>query len=392
LLRDGHHVPLLTLLPWCRLDREYAIGEILLRPYAIGNDLPGLDETARRFVETIVGLYRDIEGKTFGHPSIAVWKGRAALHDLSESEEETLGKMVTVACFASLARRDLASAGGHYTNSTRFTSYRTRFREPGDFAALSFRRREGRRRDGRSLSGLRFTCPMEASGQSDFSIDEPLAQAVVRFREQSTEAEWNRLLNALTWFNFGNSDSEAVSSHMEFVAHVSAIQELLCAGNREREFAQVITPELPPSSELLAAHSARDKGFWGNSSKPLRYEWARELYRMRNQYAHGQVVAHRQNGWRDDEHLTLAAIAFPLLVKRHLERHGCYSLDVPARAAVRGFERLLNTNFLEGADPASEDQWHPWNRIIASECLGIASEVNAENNATTSTPPTGEGQ
>lgn len=367
-------MPLLNFLPWCRLDREYAIGEILLRPYSIGDDLPGLDGAALRQVELIVGAYRDIEGKAFGHPSIAVWKGRSPLHDLSEEEEETLGEMVTIACFASLSRRELASAGGHYSNSTRFTSYRTRFKEPGEFTMLVFRRREGRRGDGRSLLDLRFTCPIETSGNSDISIDEPLAQAISRFREQSTEADWNRLFNSLTWFNFGNSDSETVSIHMEFVAHASAIQELLGAGSDEKAFAQAIAPELLPLVELPAAGSTRDKGFWSSSSHPLRFEWARELYRVRNQYAHGRVDARRQNGWSADEHLTLAAIAFPLLVKRHLEKSGCYSLGLFEKGAVRGFERLLNTEFLRIPDATTEDQRSPWQKIVANEALSVASE------------------
>ena len=79
-------MPLLNVLPWCRLDREYTIGEILLRPYSIGDELPDLDEAALRQVELIVGTYRDLEGKAFGHPSIAVWRGRSPLHELSDEE------------------------------------------------------------------------------------------------------------------------------------------------------------------------------------------------------------------------------------------------------------------------------------------------------------------
>jgi hypothetical protein len=368
-------VNLLNLLPWCRLDREYTIGEIILRPYSIGNELPGIDESARRHVELIVSAYRDIEGKAFGHPSIAVWRShQSPLHALSAEEEETLTEMVTVACFASLAYRDLASAGGKYSNSTRFNLHRNRFERVGDLTSLVYRRRDGRVGDGRQLSDLTFTSPVQVATHSDIAIDEPLAQGIIRFRDQSAEADWNRLLNALTWFNFGNSDSETVSVHMEFVAHASAIQELLGSDGDERAFAGAVAPALSPAIDLLAARSTRNEGFWSESTKPLRFEWARELYRVRNQFAHGRLVARRQHGWSADEHLTLAAIAFPLLVKQHLEQRGCYSLDSLERGAIRGFERLLDTRFLERPDPALEDQWYPWSRIVADESLKIALE------------------
>jgi hypothetical protein len=386
-------VPLLNVLPWCRLDREYTIGEILLRPYSIGDELPDLDEAALRQVELIVGTYRDLEGKAFGHPSIAVWKGRSPLHELSDEEEEALGEWLTIGCFASLAHRDLASSGGKYSNSGRFALYRTRFERPGDLTTLVFRRREGRKGDGRSLSDLRFTCPVEVAGRSDISIDEQLAQALVRYRDQSAEADWNRLFNALTWFNFGNSDSETVSVHMEFVAHASAIQELLGSASDERAFAGAVALALRPAVELPAARSTRDTSFWSASAKSLRFEWARELYRVRNQFAHGRLLARRQNGWSADEHLTLAAIAFPLLVKQHLERHACYSLNRLERGAVKGFERLLDTRFLEWPGAASEDQWYPWNRIIADESLKIALELSlGELKADDAGPPRPTGE
>jgi hypothetical protein len=386
-------LPLLNLLPWCRLDREYTIGEILLRPYSIGNEVPGIDDSARRHVELIVGAYRDIEGKAFGHPSIAVWTSQSPLQDLSAEQEETLTEMVTVACFASLACRDLASAGGKYSNSTRFNLYRNRFERLGDFTSLVYRHRDGSVRDSRSLSDLTFTSPVQVSTHSDITIDEPLVQGIVRFRDQSAEADWNRLFNALTWFNFGNSDSETVSVHMEFVAHASAIQELLGSDGDERAFAGAVAPALSPTIDLPAARSTRDEGFWSESTKPLRFEWARELYRVRNQFAHGRLVARRQHGWSADEHLTLAAIAFPLLVKQHLERHGCYSLDSLERGAIRGFERLLDTRFLDRPGPDSEDQRYPWNKIVADESLKLALErTSAEMIAEKGSPPRSTGE
>ena len=389
-------MPLLNLLPWCRLDREYEIGDVVLRPYSLKDELPGVnDEATRRHVTQIVSCYRDIEGRPFGHPSVAIWKGRTALDDLTEGGEETLGEMVTIACFASLASRDLASAGRHYSNSTRFTLYRHRFERVGDFTSLAYRRRDGRVLDGRTLSELRFTAPVETSTQSDIKLDEPLAKAVVAYRDRSSEVEWGRLFNALMWFTFGNSDSDSVSEHMEIVAHASAIQELLNCDSRDGAFAVAVSSELRPEADLYASRSRRNKGFWNPSTDTLRHEWARELYRVRNQYAHGRTTAHGQYGWGRTEHLTLAAIAFPLLAKQLLDRAGCYTLSLHEKASIRGFEQLLDSNFLHEPDPMEEDRRFPWDKIIDHEAFGIAFETAAEEVRTRggSTPePTGKTQ
>ena len=165
---------LLNLLPWCRLDREYKIGEILLRPYALGDELPEVgDETLRRYVEEIVSCYRDIDGRPFGHPSIAWWDGRSALSALTDEEAEILSETVTAACFGSLADRGIASAGGNYSNASRFVLYRYRFVRPSGFTSVVHRRRDGRTFDGRELAELRFTAPTETTTRSDIDATTP---------------------------------------------------------------------------------------------------------------------------------------------------------------------------------------------------------------------------
>jgi hypothetical protein len=68
-------------------------------------------------------------------------------------------------------------------------------------------------------------------------------------------------------------------------------KELLGSDGDERAFAGAVAPALSPTIDLPAARSTRDEGFWSKSTKPLRFEWARELYRVRNQFAHGRLVA-----------------------------------------------------------------------------------------------------
>lgn len=372
-------MPLLNLLPWCRLEREYHVGELALRPYSPGDPLPGVDDPVLvGHVKAIAQCYRDIDGKTFGRCAVATLGDGSALRDFSADEEETLSELVTLACFASLAYRDLASAGSHYSNSMRFALYRHHFERAGDFTSLVYRRRDGQVRDGRYLPELRFTAPLETSSRTNVLLDEPLARGLTTFRDSASERDWGRLFNALTWFNFANSDSETVSEQMEWVALVSALEEVLDSQPNASAFAAAISSSLRPREQILASTSERNKGEWGTSAHPLRHHWAYEVYSVRGQFAHGGVTARGQDSWGRTEHLTLASIAFPLLVKQLLQRRGAHALETSDKAAIRGFEQLLNSRLLRGADPMGDDQRSVWDRIITSEIFALAYEAVLE--------------
>lgn len=370
-------MPSLNLLPWCRLEKGYRVGELTLQPYSAGEQLPGLDDTVlAEHVKSIVQGYRGIEGKAFGRSAVAFLSDGPALKDLSADEEESLSELITVACFSSLANRDLASAGGHYSNSTRFALYRHRFERAGDFTSLVYRRRDGRIRDGRYLPELRFTAPLETSSLTNVVLDEPLGRDLAAYRSSASERDWGRLFNALTWFNFANSDSETVSEQMEWVALASALQELMNCQSNAADFAKELSARLQPREVLVSSNSRRNKGMWKEPERSLLHQWAYEFYSVRGQFAHGRITARGQDGWTRTEHLTLASMAFPLLVRQHISQGA--ALGSRHKAESRGFEQLLDCDFLRPPDPHSEDQRYPWDKIVARETLALASEAAFE--------------
>jgi hypothetical protein len=66
----------------------------------------------------------------------------------------------------------------------------------------------------------------------------------------------------------------------------------------------------------------------------------KEFYRIRGDFAHGRLNTQQPSVWTPHEHLLLATIAFPLLVKALLARLGRYQLsdeDQVQRNALEGF-------------------------------------------------------
>ncbi len=89
--------------------------------------------------------------------------------------------------------------------------------------------------------------------------------------------------------------------------------------------------------------------------------WAREFYRYRGNYAHGQLRPYGKAQWPREQHLLCGAIAFPLLLKILLQREGVYRLTKRDAAQADALARLLE----ELKDPTV--QLRGWHQYIEDE-------------------------
>ena len=91
----------------------------------------------------------------------------------------------------------------------------------------------------------------------------------------------------------------------------------------------------------------------------IRYEWMREFYRVRGDFAHGKLKTMQEMAWQPLEHVVLATIAFPLVIKALLEKAGRYTLTNYDRATVEAFERVSAEDFLNppANGESSMDSW-----------------------------------
>lgn len=184
------------------------------------------------------------------------------------------------------------------------------------------------------------------------------------FQESAPPDEWARWQHAISCFNWANTDAENVSYQLEWSLLCSAFERLLNAQSDYEDVAAKFVASFSPYENLNVGTAKRKSVRWKKSSKPLRFEWMREFYRVRGDFAHGRLETRQPLVWKPLEHLTLAAIAFPLVAKRLLASAGKYSIGDDDAAQIDAFEHLADENFLSEPPDCggSLDSW--WHRCL----------------------------
>ncbi len=68
---------MLPIMPWCRIDRVYQVGDITIYPYR--GRLGGVDDVVEQRLARVLGTYRDIEGRPVDHAAVILECFRRAL-------------------------------------------------------------------------------------------------------------------------------------------------------------------------------------------------------------------------------------------------------------------------------------------------------------------------
>jgi hypothetical protein len=143
----------------------------------------------------------------------------------------------------------------------------------------------------------------------------------------------------------------------------SALQHILRATSKCEDVAFKFTGAIIPFEEILAINSERLSQKQKTCGKSVRYEWMQEFYKIRNDFAHGKLSTQKPSTWNTFEHLFLATIAFPLIVKSLLVQAGKYVLTDDDKTQIDVFEKFVDTpNF--GMPSPDEKHKFPWIRLI----------------------------
>jgi hypothetical protein len=375
---------MLLFMPWCPIDKAYELAGIRILPYRRGEPLEGLDELQQSRVDAIMGMYKTIEGKPIHSAAVLCFAGKAPIDELSEAEkEQAFDEFAYLACFSGLARREFFASTGSYCNRDCFTLYGQEF-GPTDFGVLSWRRRQARSYGTWRMNKITFSAPMHCDAVHEVTIDATLLEGLGKHQAQSPSNEWDRWRSSISCFNQANTDSENISLQVEWVLMVGAFQRLLKATHKDKDVARRFCDIVVPSTSLASSASQRRSTPWASSQEPLRYEWMREFYQIRNDFAHGKLNTGQPTVWSPGEHIVLSAIAFPLLVKCLLKAEGRYILTNIDRQEIDCFEKLADTkDFLElPADNQSslDTHWIRCRQDAIWQRLGreIAEAISAE--------------
>lgn len=354
---------MLLFMPWCRIDDTYKSGGIEILPFERHKPIKGLDDAAQCRVNTIMASYKTIEGRPVDGAALVHYSNKSPIDNLTEDEIETANELAALACFCGLAKREFFHSG-LYCNSDSFTLYAQKF-DKADFTTFVTRRRGGRTIDG----GWRFdeiaiTRPQHCDTIHNISLDKELLNALVTHRAGNKSNKWDRWQNAISCFNQANTDRDNVLHQVEWVLLCSAFEHLLEAKSEAKDVASKFVNTMMPEDSLLASAANRRSDNWPDNEQSLRYEWMREFYRIRGDFAHGKLKTQQPTVWNTHEHLVLATIAFPLVVKCLLNNANVYDLTIDDQAQVDAFEKFADTNNLMDApsDQKSSLDSH-WSRL-----------------------------
>ena len=179
--------------------------------------------------------------------------------------------------------------------------------DKADFSAITTRRREGQTSSTWSIDSISIPIPVHSDPVQEVQLDEALLRALVDHR--ATCREWEKWQNALACFNQANTDSDNV--RRQWVLLCSAFEHILEAKHHAKDVAIKFSNAMLPTESMLARDASRKSHEWHDEGQSLRYEWMREFYRIRGDFAHGKLNTQQPTVWSPLEHLVLATIAFP---------------------------------------------------------------------------------
>jgi hypothetical protein len=243
--------------------------------------------------------------------------------------------------------------------------YGQRFQGNLSHAGITYRKRAGELWDLRSLDRTVFSIPVHASSVKTVTLDSDLLSGLLKFRDTEV-ADWGRWQNAISCFRQGNTDNETVRLQVEWVLLCGAFQRLLNTPSDHKDVATKLSETLKPNRSVFVRDTKRVSARFLDANSSLRYEWMKEFYRIRGDFAHGKLATVQPMAWTPLEHLVLASISFPLCVKHLLQEKGYYSLTDTDEDETNAFEVFADqVDFLsEPPDSTgSTDSW--WSRVIS---------------------------
>lgn len=366
-------------MPWCPIDKVYRAGEISIIPFDRDEGPGDLDELTICQVRAILSSYRNLEGHPVEKVALIRYEDKPVLAHLNDDEIEIARECADLVCFSGLANREYFNQLGAYCNADCFLLYVQEFKDDPSFIGVTSRRREGRNIDGRPLAETIFSIPVHTNYVSAVTLDEELLLGLINHRNSSREKEWARWQNALSCFNQANTDNDTVRYQVEWVLLASAFEHLLSARSDAKDVANKFSDIFVPTTPLEIGKAKRHSTKWQDSNRHLRYEWLKEFYRVRGDFAHGKLKTGQPLAWTPLEHIVLATIAFPLVAKSLLVRAGTYKLTDDDEAQIEAFESIANEDFFKRPPDkkSSIDSW--FGRLIRKARRDSAMRHAVEN-------------
>lgn len=297
-------MPIVGVLPWCRLDKTYFLGDVTLRRICRGQT--SMELSLSRAAARAFDVFRDAHGGPLAE--VVLLQSSADSGDDTKRADDA----VEIACFSALSNRDFEVLGStpesvpaNYCNADMFRRFRIEM-------TSSCRVISGiTRRDGVPvMEASRVYAPLETAFKADeVPLDEALGFALAQRRESAEKTEWHRLRDSIDYFNQANSDSPLLTRRAAWILVCCAFQRLL--GKKDA------LTDAKKTGECLRDF-LKQRGVASPDAELLGC-WLEQFCRLRNDPAHGKRNSPKDSNWALRHHILIATLAFPLLVGLQIE-------------------------------------------------------------------------
>jgi len=355
-LKEGK---ILVLLPWLKLRNPVKIKDLFFTPYSIQSvDPKCVFNSFKKEINRILSSYRDIRGDIINECALAYIDVKDPCS--STVDVRLMSNASHMLAFAGLAKNKFCVQLGSYTNSSYFEIVFQEFSKDSEFIRIITRRRDGCfHLMGQKHGEVKFSMPLECANRDAPVFDDALLISLGYVLEER-EPLARRLMQSIWLYNLACSDSHRISIEREIVLMVSGFEQLFSRCQGANDLACKIDTLLDGYGSVIVDNCSRINDIKLTSGKEkieeqwfLHRKWIQELYKLRNDYTHGDDPMRRSWGWNDLEHSLMAAFVFPLIVKLLLAQKSQYSIVETDNVRMGAIDILLNAQDWFKRDPAT---------------------------------------
>lgn len=365
----------LVFLPWAKNDKQIAIGEFILTPYERANKPFGITTDNQKLVDGILDPYRAHANKPIQNSLILSFKDSDLLKELNENDFTKIYNFSELFTFSNLSSREyFDSILDNYCNRDAFQIIIQGFGNETEYkgSAITRRRRDGSSTTYYTKDALFINKPGHIISQRVLKTDFVFLESLLKAQEVFSEKEWSAIFESIINFNLANKDSEDISENIELILINNSFERLLDTNGKEDELAQKLTAILKPEVDLPKEYCVKLKNIDGNRFKKsiyIRDIWIRDLFRIRNNIAHGKLTSQYPLVFSLKNHLLLASLIFPIILKLIISTRGLYNLSNDDKMIVNIFEKLVCAEHFQIENKDENDiPEFPWHKIF-SEAL-----------------------
>jgi len=365
----------IAFMPWLRLRRSFEVAGVTFVPWrtesvTISPEIADAEDT----LKTILRGYLDRRGKPIDNCVLATLPDRG--WNLADSDFEAVRSAAALLFLSAWSSNEYYRFPGHYVNASPFRVLRQSFSVPPERLTLVARRRDGSCDDGGYRHGeVTFGVPLQCTLGEPVEIDEDFLSALNTGLFAEKCATLDRLQRALPFTLLANTDDDLMAADAEVILMGSAFEQLfgiegsakakaygLCKefGDLFKDYGSVTVEKARAVRSGIRIDDTNRERAAAQPRWWVHQKWMEELYKVRNESVHEGTAHGKTWGWDPAEHLVMAALAFPLVVKLLLHNEGYYNLSDEDHVRCQAVDMLLaTTGWSEDAGNGSK-----WSRVM----------------------------